>query len=253
MVRLRLEIDLRRSLFRGLVLITENGLVWIRFTYENLTKLCIHCGVVEHSWKKCKQSIPGTDHEAILKEFEDRKVDAPGDWLRAEHKPDRRPLKYPEFKKNASPCKQLQFVQQQRYSSSDEDPGEEEEDGIQEKRQCTSESSLQLQAIKSHSKEKKATEVSVNSVNGRRGNGTSQANDRIRKKRKKSQTDPSNHIKEDSVSGLGQIIWLLALKPCLEVEGVSKIRKEGRVWRLVWALETRSQPKSESKLKPDCV
>nr|DAD26304.1 TPA_asm: hypothetical protein HUJ06_027772 [Nelumbo nucifera] len=94
MVRFHIEIDLRKPLSRGFFLKNNNNPIWVRFAYENLTKLCIYCGLVGHKWKKCKlipKSIPLNE---IMSELEERKLDELGEWLRAEHRPEK-PFNFP--------------------------------------------------------------------------------------------------------------------------------------------------------------
>nr|DAD18722.1 TPA_asm: hypothetical protein HUJ06_020185 [Nelumbo nucifera] len=98
MVHNHVEIDLKRPLFRGFFLNNNNNPVWIRFAYESLTKLCTNCGLVGQSWKKCKLVPKSTPLPDLLKELAERKLDAPGEWLWAEHKPEK-PLSYPVYKK----------------------------------------------------------------------------------------------------------------------------------------------------------
>nr|DAD32022.1 TPA_asm: hypothetical protein HUJ06_010873 [Nelumbo nucifera] len=145
-VRLKLKIDLRKPLFKGLVLSNGSEPIWVRFTYEGLTKLCIYYGLVGHSWKKHRQISLRVSLDQIANELEDREFDSLGDWLRAEFKPNK-PLKYPDLCKGYSPCKQLTLVR--RDCSSDEDS--EEESGAEKKQRLLQGA---LQQLKHSSKEK---------------------------------------------------------------------------------------------------
>nr|DAD23127.1 TPA_asm: hypothetical protein HUJ06_024590 [Nelumbo nucifera] len=118
-VRLKLEVDLHKPLFKGLVLNNGSEPIWVHFTYEGLTKLCVYYGLVGHSWKKCRQISPEDSLEQNANELEDCGLDSPGEWLRAKFKPDK-PLKYPDLRKGYSPCKQLALVQKLDEDSKEE-------------------------------------------------------------------------------------------------------------------------------------
>nr|DAD31435.1 TPA_asm: hypothetical protein HUJ06_010286 [Nelumbo nucifera] len=124
---MRVEIDLGRPLFRGFFLKNSVNPTWIRFVYEGMTKVCFYCGLVGHRWKKCRQLPPGVPHDEIIIEMENRSLEAPGEWLRADYKPEK-PLKIPAHQIAPTACRQTQLIR--RDASSDEDS----EDELAEKR-----------------------------------------------------------------------------------------------------------------------
>nr|DAD45324.1 TPA_asm: hypothetical protein HUJ06_003554 [Nelumbo nucifera] len=127
MVRMWVEVDLRKPLFRGFFLKHSGSPTWIRFVYEGLTRLCSFCGLVGHQWKKCRQIPQGISHEEILTELENHSIEAPREWLKAEFKPEK-PLKILTYQATPTTCKQSQIIL--RDSSSDKDS----EDELLEKR-----------------------------------------------------------------------------------------------------------------------
>nr|DAD49187.1 TPA_asm: hypothetical protein HUJ06_019124 [Nelumbo nucifera] len=80
-IRMRVELDLRKPLFCDFFLKNTEKPTWTRFAYDGLTKLCFYCGLVGHQWKKCKQLPPGVPHEEVIKEMENRSLEAPGECM----------------------------------------------------------------------------------------------------------------------------------------------------------------------------
>nr|DAD18403.1 TPA_asm: hypothetical protein HUJ06_019866 [Nelumbo nucifera] len=118
MIRMRVEVDLRKPLFKGFFLKHLGSPRWICFAYKGLTRLCSYCGLVGHQWKKCRQIPQGITHEEIFSELENRSIEAPRDWLKAKFKPEK-PLKIPTYQATTAACRQAQIVR--RDASSDED------------------------------------------------------------------------------------------------------------------------------------
>ena len=60
-LRVWVEIDVTRKLFRGQKINIEKGEArWVQFKYERLPNFCYRCGLLEHDLRECSESM-GTD------------------------------------------------------------------------------------------------------------------------------------------------------------------------------------------------
>nr|DAD23461.1 TPA_asm: hypothetical protein HUJ06_024924 [Nelumbo nucifera] len=121
--RIQILLDIRHSLTIGLFVTVEGKKKWIRFCYESLTKLCAYYGFLGHRWQRCKRL--NQQLELVKIELEQREIDLPGEWLRAEYRPER-PLKIPTYREQGEGCR----VQLIRMSETGSD------EASAEKRRC---------------------------------------------------------------------------------------------------------------------
>ena len=69
----RVEVDIRKSLRRGVKTIMRDTIIWIRVKYVKLPDFCYACGLLGHNYKNCEHYVEGLDEEELQY----------GSWLRA--------------------------------------------------------------------------------------------------------------------------------------------------------------------------
>ncbi|XP_024642377.1 uncharacterized protein [Medicago truncatula] len=79
-IRIKVDIDLRNPLKRGIVLKYQKRSLWIFFKYERLPNFCYKCGRIGHQMKECEEET-GQDGEGYTDVEEQDQ--AYGSWMRA--------------------------------------------------------------------------------------------------------------------------------------------------------------------------
>lgn len=73
-LRVKIRVDLTKSLSRGRVLKVNGSTVWVAFQYEKLPKFCFQCGIIRHGSTGCLQQRGRRSYPETATQF--------GAWLR---------------------------------------------------------------------------------------------------------------------------------------------------------------------------
>lgn len=57
MIKLLVEVELRKPLMRGTKSKFKNELIWVHFKYEKLPVFCLYCGIRGHQEKSCERKL----------------------------------------------------------------------------------------------------------------------------------------------------------------------------------------------------
>lgn len=56
-IKLFVEVELKKSLIRGTTMKLDDELVWVEFKYEHLPTFCFYCGLICHLEKNCGRKM----------------------------------------------------------------------------------------------------------------------------------------------------------------------------------------------------